>query len=284
MIRNKSTINEFLKSDEMLKLLEQAIEQLTDKSRYQLDIGKVLFGNGTKANAYTITPYDIGFCKNGTARCKIAVCFGDTIQSTEYNSRFEPKKPIEIMRGYLFSAWGIPLAPVTETTIKLYALKWPGDMCLADLKSAVQWESYPILHNGKPIHLHDQSAELENEYFSNYNGDTFSGTSAKNSKIEISNLGRVRINGKVKTQSYDEKNKLLYIPVESDMLRIYIHRLAGEVFLEKPNGFDGQIHHIDNNEYNNRVENLLNVTMEQHASIHLYMWENFKIEDGFLKW
>jgi hypothetical protein len=177
---------------------------------------------------------------------------------------------------------GIPATSAREKTIELDALKWPGDICLADLKSAVQWESYPIIHDGKPIHLNDQSAELENEYFRDYNGDAFSGTNVEKSKIEISNLGRVRIDGKVKPQKYDEKHKLLYIPVENDILRIYIHRLAGEVFLEKPNGFDGQIHHIDNNEFNNNVKNLLNVTMEQHASIHLYMWENYKIENRFI--
>jgi hypothetical protein len=44
-----------------------------------------------------------------------------------------------------------------------------------------------------------------------------------------------------------------------------------------------QLHHIDNNSNNNIFENLLWVTIEQHASLHLYMWEKYKLKDNFLK-
>jgi hypothetical protein len=49
----------------------------------------------------------------------------------------------------------------------------------------------------------------------------------------------------------------------------------GETYLE--------LHHIDNNSNNNKLENLLWVTREQHASIHLFMWNYYFLEENFLK-
>jgi hypothetical protein len=37
-------------------------------------------------------------------------------------------------------------------------------------------------------------------------------------------------------------------------------------------------HHIDNDAKNNRAGNILKVTWEQHAAIHLYMWNDYKID------
>jgi hypothetical protein len=44
-----------------------------------------------------------------------------------------------------------------------------------------------------------------------------------------------------------------------------------------------ETHDIDNHPENNIDGNKLKVTKEQHASIHLYMWENYYLEDNFLK-
>jgi hypothetical protein len=44
-----------------------------------------------------------------------------------------------------------------------------------------------------------------------------------------------------------------------------------------------ETHHIDNNPENESSGNILKVTMEQHASIHLWMWDQYKLDENFLK-
>jgi hypothetical protein len=44
-----------------------------------------------------------------------------------------------------------------------------------------------------------------------------------------------------------------------------------------------ETHDIDNHPENDRNGNKLKVTKEQHASIHLYMWEKYFLEDNLLK-
>jgi hypothetical protein len=44
-----------------------------------------------------------------------------------------------------------------------------------------------------------------------------------------------------------------------------------------------ETHHIDNHPENKSLRNILKVTMEQHASIHLWMWDQYKLDDNFLK-
>jgi hypothetical protein len=120
--------------------------------------------------------------------------------------------------------------------------------------------------------------DVENETFVKYIGDEFKNNeNFKTHEIKISNLGRVMVdNNIVETK---EKKGLLYIFEE-----IPVHRLVGEIFLLKPLGSSSQIHHIDNNGYNNNIKNLIRITSEQHASIHHHMWENnFKFEDNELK-
>jgi hypothetical protein len=44
-----------------------------------------------------------------------------------------------------------------------------------------------------------------------------------------------------------------------------------------------ETHHVDNNPENESCGNILKVTMEQHASIHLWMWDQYKLDENFLK-
>jgi len=49
-----------------------------------------------------------------------------------------------------------------------------------------------------------------------------------------------------------------------------VHTMVAETFLEKPDNWqpDWQVHHIDNNSYNNSVANLIWLPPESHASYH----------------
>ena len=99
-------------------------------------------------------------------------------------------------------------------------------------------------------------------------------------KIEVSNLGRVRVTNK-------QTHKSNIIPQENDpnypegYLRLkgyaslgHVYRMVARAFiLNTPNEEPGYnkkypVHHIDNNGYNNCLENLIYVSPELHSEIH----------------
>jgi len=111
---------------------------------------------------------------------------------------------------------------------------------------------------------------LENEYFKkNYN-----------LKLEISNFGRVKKNGKFIEQwvgkgTIEKPNTFkhgLFVYINSDWKEKPVHRLVKETFdpifeMDKNKGKFYQVHHLNNNGNDNRFENLLWVTMEDHRRI-----------------
>jgi hypothetical protein len=44
-----------------------------------------------------------------------------------------------------------------------------------------------------------------------------------------------------------------------------------------------ETHHVDNHQENKSYGNMVKVTLEQHASIHLWMWKDYILDDNFLK-
>jgi hypothetical protein len=251
------------------------IDQMDNKDQYKLEIGRDLYSKGKKINANTVTIYGIFIDEDMSFHYQTALCYGDEILSKEYSSQFEPKIPIPIMNGYIFTVWGEFIESEKKILVKKSDLmRWPTEIPLSELKKRVQWFSSPIFYKGYTVPIHiNELPDMEGENFQEYHGTTFTGaTIAKGkNKIEVSNLGRIKIDDTIIPQKYDSEKKLLYIPGH-----IYVHKLVGETFLEKPNGLNTEIHHIDNNGYNNNKENLIGLTPEQHASIHLWMWKNFK--------
>jgi len=113
---------------------------------------------------------------------------------------------------------------------------------------------------------------LENEYFKkNYN-----------IKLEISNYGRVKKNGKYLEQwvgkgTIERPNTFkhgLFVYINSDWKEKPVHRLIKETFdpIFEMDKYEGkfkkyQVHHLNNNGNDNKLENLLWVTMEDHRRI-----------------
>ena len=76
--------------------------------------------------------------------------------------------------------------------------------------------------------------------------------------VEVSNLGRVRINGKIRIFNVDKDR---YIKVCSERLHVVIARL----FIPNPEN-KPMVDHIDTNKHNNRVDNLHWVTAKENAN------------------
>jgi hypothetical protein len=144
--------------------------------------------------------------------------------------------------------------------------KYP-DLPLREWQDKVLPPPYgPIILEGEsvPIHLNKKNGLLKDESIFKefpryYNPD-----------IEVSNIGRVKYKGKFSDQIYDDERGVLYIKTSNTRHpREDVHRLVALPWFN----YDGQdycaIHHIDNNGYNNRMENLLIVTPAQHEIIHI---------------
>ena len=105
-----------------------------------------------------------------------------------------------------------------------------------------------------------------------YNKNHYIGKEYHNIKeMKVSDLGRVKV-------TYDDnKEEILHQSddIEIGYLRLpkfpgfgNVYRLVAETWLTKDNDKRNIVHHIDNDGYNNKAENLIWVTAEEHAKIH----------------
>jgi hypothetical protein len=73
---------------------------------------------------------------------------------------------------------------------------------------------------------------------------------------QVSNLGRVRRDGRIKTQSEDRGGYLtVWLSKHSKMKCAKVHRLVAGAFIENPEE-KRTVNHIDGDKKNNRIENL----------------------------
>jgi hypothetical protein len=273
MLENKEIIElikDYLIDENTIRIFTKKINGIENKEKYRLEIGKVLYSNGMETQDYIVTPYNISVCKkNRSFLCEMSFCYGNEVNSLEYNSNRKQKKPVLIMNGYIFFIWGEFFESNSKINIsRTDLLQWPTDIQLNELKKMVGWVSSSVEYH---------SIDFKDEKFERYNGGKFKeDENIKEHEVKVSNLGRIIIDG---IENKPKENKgLLYI-----FENIPVHRLVCEAFLPEPIGFSSQIHHIDNNGLNNNIKNLLNLTYEQHASIHLFMWDKFKFENDILK-
>jgi len=128
----------------------------------------------------------------------------------------------------------------------------------------------PIIVNNIPIHKNQNTELLE--------GETFKKHPKKD--VEVSNLGRVK-HGDCILEQYDPQNNgYLFVDIKNTGKTISekVYRLVVETWLESPDLKElpevkksechNTVHHISNNGYDNRIENLMWVTQWQHAMIH----------------
>ena len=91
-------------------------------------------------------------------------------------------------------------------------------------------------------------------------------------KYSVSNKGRIKFDNEILTQE-DESEKYGYLIIDKNKTKrvshsTYVYTLVAYAFLgKKPN--DGKhVHHIDNNGYDCRPENLILLDSEQHSYVH----------------
>lgn len=99
---------------------------------------------------------------------------------------------------------------------------------------------------------------------------------------EVSNYGRVRslgcftkgrnnslrfIKGRILSQIRHGRYLHTLLGRNEDKKWFEVHQLVAQAFISNPNGCD-VVHHKDHNPQNNRVENLMWVSKEEHVEIH----------------
>jgi hypothetical protein len=145
--------------------------------------------------------------------------------------------------------------------------KWLTDLSVDDLKAKILPEPCePFKVDGEILYKNRNLELLPNEIFKQH----------PKWPVEVSNMGRIKFNNIILEQKPDYSEKYpegylwLEIPDVTKYQRVY--RLVAETWCERPDSqIYNTVHHISNNGTDNRVENLLWVTKEQHAEIHLWL-------------
>lgn len=144
----------------------------------------------------------------------------------------------------------------------------PFDLSFNELRSKILKPPYkPIEINGIPIYKNLYSELLVSdeikEEFKYY----------KNTNIEVSNIGRIRLEGKILKQHNTYAGHLFVrFPSMGEKRPPYskeaVCRLVEETWKVDHNKEYNIVHHISNNGYDNRINNLLWVNEWQHTIIH----------------
>ena len=94
----------------------------------------------------------------------------------------------------------------------------------------------------------------------------------KKYKIEVSNYGRIKINGIIEKQ-LEEKEGWFYIKIKNRDYPVY--RFVAEVWCECPfeDASGWQVHHISNDGNNNTPENLIWIKYASHNFIPKYSFD-----------
>lgn len=90
-------------------------------------------------------------------------------------------------------------------------------------------------------------------------------------RYSISNMGRVKYDNAIVQQDDTEKTGYLKLDVDKELdvdYPVNVYTLVAKAFLGKKDGDGYEVHHIDNNGYDNRPENLILLTRMQHDAVH----------------
>jgi len=139
--------------------------------------------------------------------------------------------------------------------------KWLTDLTVDELKVKIIQKPYKSLEiDGIPIFTNMDKNLLSGEIFKMH----------PQLPIEVSNLGRIKLNGNILLQEPDDtrSSPYGYLKVKIDNEPKLVYRLVAETWIERPDLKYNTVHHISNIGIDNRVSNLLWVTEEQHKQIH----------------
>jgi hypothetical protein len=134
---------------------------------------------------------------------------------------------------------------------------------LEELKKMVKPSTYEYvtIFDGLPVHQIKDVNCLSGEVFRKY---------PKNNAIEVSNLGRMKINNEIVEQWDDDANGKgwLYVKIKTIAYPKYVYRFVAETWCQCPDDTQGwEVHHISNNGYDNRPDNLIWIKREAHGKI-----------------
>ncbi|QEN06838.1 hypothetical protein EXM22_02080 [Oceanispirochaeta crateris] len=229
--------------------------------KYEIEFGKVILDNAFPIHKYHIALYNIFPLKNKRFEFRLAIIYGNRELSKNYSSKYNEKKEYEIRTGCILHGKGRESNNNLEILYNDFEiLEWNTNVSYQTLKDKVGWIAKPVSHS------------LTDEFFKEYKIDD-------SQKIFVSNHGKVQDENRKDIEPiYDKICKLLYVKN-----KIYIHQLVASLFsINRNKTLCTQVHHIDNNGYNNSVENLLYVSAEQHACIHTFMWDKYYLKDYIL--
>ncbi|GHU66817.1 hypothetical protein FACS189447_08340 [Spirochaetia bacterium] len=152
--------------------------------------------------------------------------------------------------------------------------KWLTDLTVDGLKLVLKTEKQkkeaskyvPFLkEKGQFYHEYKNLELIPGEEFSDF---------PEFPEIKVSNLGRVMHKGEILQQEPRSEKDYDYLCVnipEYYHFPILVYELVAKTYLLKDNPNPQKywiIHHISNNGFDNRTENLMYVTCEQHTEIH----------------
>jgi hypothetical protein len=155
-----------------------------------------------------------------------------------------------------------------EQHFELVEKEKPFDLSFNELRSKILKPPYkPIETNGIPVYknLDPEVIIIDKikEEFKYY----------KNTNIEVSSLGRVRLDGEILRQ-HNIYASYLFINFPSTVVKYFpyinesVYRLVAETWKAEHDKEYNIVHHISNNGYDNRTNNLLWVNEWQHTIIH----------------
>jgi hypothetical protein len=146
--------------------------------------------------------------------------------------------------------------------------KWLADLAVEELKARILPKPHkPYKIEGIPVFMNMESQLLPGEIFKKH----------PVLPVEASNLGRIRYNGSILLQIPDKTNSdpygyLKVVGIRGVIESYLVYRLVAETWCERPDlQIYNIVHHISNNGTDNRVENLLWVTKDQHEEIHTWL-------------
>jgi hypothetical protein len=149
--------------------------------------------------------------------------------------------------------------------------KWLTNLTVGELKAKILPKPYrPFEIDDIPVFMNQGSKLLPGEIFKEH----------PELPVEVSNLGRIKYNGSILLQMPDETQSdpygYLWVKIP-EVGQYMVYRLVAETWCDNPDrSIYITVHHISNNGMDNRPENLLWVTTEQHVEIHPRLKNLFK--------